>query len=133
MKKQILIVEDDEFQKKIFKKIFAEIANSLKCEIISFSRGKDAIKHVKNNVAKIGVIILDLALPDISGFEVMAKIKDISKEIPVIILSANEDKDLIVEAMKRGATNYFIKGAGKSELEKLYIATTEAFKNEPRI
>jgi DNA-binding NtrC family response regulator len=127
MKKQILIVEYDNFQAKIFEKIFSEISDFLKCEVVSIARGEDAIEHIKYNVKKIGVVILDLALPDISGFEVIAKIKDISKEIPIIILSATENKDLIVEAMKRGATSYFVKGAGISELEKLYVATIEAF------
>lgn len=53
-------------------------------------------------------VILDLGLPDISGFEVLKRIRHLS-QIPVIILSAMSDEDYVVKALEYGADEYITK------------------------
>lgn len=125
MRKEILIIEDDKVQEKIFTKIISEISDSLKCEVSSTNRGIEAVEYIKKNKDIIKIVILDLSLPDLSGFQILEKIREIKKSIPVIILSADDDKDLVVETMKLGAVGYFVKGKGKKELENLYIKIAE--------
>lgn len=125
MRKEILIIEDDKVQEKIFTKIISEISGSLKCEVSSTNRGIEAVEYIKKNKDIIKIVILDLSLPDLSGFQILEKIREIKKSIPVIILSADDDKDLVVETMKLGAVGYFVKGKGKKELENLYIKIAE--------
>ncbi|MBM4053728.1 MAG: sigma-54-dependent Fis family transcriptional regulator [Planctomycetes bacterium] len=56
-----------------------------------------------------GLIILDINLPDINGIEVLKQVKLLNKEIPIIIVSAQEDVKLAVDAIKFGAYDYIKK------------------------
>ncbi|MCR4292643.1 MAG: response regulator [Candidatus Kuenenia sp.] len=56
-----------------------------------------------------GLLLLDINLPDINGIEVLKQIKLLNKEIPVIIVSAQEDVKLAVDAIKLGAYDYIKK------------------------
>lgn len=120
VKKEILLVEDDKVQEKIYREIISEIADDFNCEIVSAHNGVQAIDYIKKNLTSIKAVILDLVLPDISGIQVLKNIRTLDQELPVIILSANEDKDLIVETMRLGIKDYIIKGKSKEELKKFY-------------
>ena len=60
-------------------------------------------------------IVLDLGLPDISGFEVLSQIRLFSS-VPVIVLTARSSEDSIVQAMDADATDYMLKPFRHSEL-----------------
>jgi two-component system KDP operon response regulator KdpE len=61
------------------------------------------------------VIILDLGLPDISGFEVLKEIRSFST-VPVIILTVKGDEGDIVKGLEWGADDYIVKPCGQLEL-----------------
>ena len=62
------------------------------------------------------IILLDLRMPDMSGLEVLQKIKDKKISIPVVMLTtSNEEKDL-VEALRKGAQGYLLKDMEPDEL-----------------
>ena len=71
--------------------------------------GEKGIKSVKEE--KPDMVLLDLILPGIDGFEVLAKMKEdpILAQIPVIILSNLGQKDDIERGLKMGADDYLIK------------------------
>jgi len=98
---KILIVEDDV---KIHKLIEDTLAIA-KYEIDSAYDGNEAIKKIKDN--KYDLIILDIMLPEVDGFEVMDQIKN--KEIPVIFLSAKSDVSSVVKGLQIGAQDYMTK------------------------
>ncbi|MBI2475067.1 response regulator [Candidatus Uhrbacteria bacterium] len=110
---RILIVEDDALLLSVlsntFKKAGFEIAtveNGLEVE--------EAVKKISPNL-----ILLDLIIPGIDGFEVLKRLKasDTSKEIPVIILSNLEDVGDVKSGRALGADEYFIKA--NIEVEKI--------------
>ena len=105
MAKNILIIEDDEFLRGLInKKLSAEGFN-----IISAVDGEEGIKKAKEQ--KPDLILLDLVLPNIDGFEVLEKIKadpNVSA-VPVIILSNLSQKEDISKGIKLGAVDYIIK------------------------
>lgn len=126
--KYILIVEDDKFQIGIFD----HIIKKLNFKTLLLSTGKDALEFLSNkttiqNISKneIGLILLDLALPDISGMQILEELKALNNTIPVVALSANEELDTIVKTIKLGADNFFIKGKNEDELRRMchYIET----------
>lgn len=125
----LLLVEDDELQEKILRKILSGISEDL--VIVSASKGEEALEYIRNNPDQVKIMILDLALPDISGLQVLKEMQEMSEKVPVVALSANEDKDIIVQAMQRGAKNYFVKGKNKKELQKFYTAIAEIL--EPKL
>lgn len=58
----------------------------------------------------IDVILLDLTLPDSSGINTFYEVHSLAEDLPIVILSADDDEDLALQAMKGGAQDYLIKG-----------------------
>lgn len=112
-KKRVLIVEDDSFQTKVFE----QIVSKLKVQSHLVSTGIGAIKYLQEN-KDIGLVLLDLALPDISGMQVLEELKKVGNKVPVAILSASEESSIAVKAGRLGASDFFIKG--KSDLMRLF-------------
>jgi len=105
MAKNILIVEDDKFLREL-------IAQKLTKEGYDASEafdGEEGIKKIKEE--KPDLVLLDLILPGIDGFEVLSKMKEDSalSSIPVIILSNLGQKEDVEKGLKLGAVDYLIK------------------------
>jgi two-component system, OmpR family, alkaline phosphatase synthesis response regulator PhoP len=101
--KQVLIVEDEEKIRNIIK----VLVRHDNVEIDEAADGKEALDKVFTK--KYDLIILDLMLPEIDGFEVLSQVRrdEETAEIPVIITSAlSTDRD-ILKGFKEGA-NYYI-------------------------
>ena len=102
---KILVIEDDTFLRElIVQKLLKE-----GYEIVEAVEGEDGIKKVTEENPDI--ILLDIILPGIDGFEVLKKIKEDEKvkDIPVIILSNLGQQDDIDKGIKLGAKDYLIK------------------------
>jgi len=99
----ILIVEDD---KTIAESItFILEQDSFHCKW--FGNGKEALDYINNN--EVNLILLDVGLPDISGFDVLRKIRE-KYTIPVIIISARDDEsDQVLGLEGLGANAYVTK------------------------
>ena len=105
MEKSILIVEDDKFLREL-------LIRKLKNEgfIISVAvEGRDALNKIKEELPQL--ILLDLILPGIDGFEVLKQIKEDSQtnKIPVIILSNLGQQEEVEKGLKLGAVDYLVK------------------------
>jgi DNA-binding response OmpR family regulator len=102
-KKQVLIIEDEERIRNIIKVFIRNIS----LEIDEAADGKEALDKIFNK--KYDLIILDLMLPHVDGYEVLNQVRkdEEMSDIPVIITSAlRSDKD-ILKGFKEGA-NYYI-------------------------
>lgn len=105
MEKTILIIEDDKFLRElIVQKLVKE-----GCKTSEAIDGEEGIKKVKEE--KPDLVLLDLILPGIDGFEVLSKMKEdpALAQIPVIILSNLGQKDDVERGLKLGAVDYLIK------------------------
>ena len=105
MKKRILIIEDDKFLRElIIKKLNNEGYGAL-----GAVDGEEGLEKVKKESPDL--ILLDLILPGIDGFEVLSKIKeDVAlSSIPVIILSNLGQREEVEKGLKMGAVDYMIK------------------------
>lgn len=105
MPKKILIIEDDKFLREL-------IAQKLSKEGFEISEAVDGEKGLtKIKEGGPDLILLDLILPGIDGFEVLSKAKSDPKlsSIPVIILSNLGQKDEIEKGLKLGAVDYLVK------------------------
>lgn len=103
----ILIVEDDST-------IRSGLKYCLECEnfkVFESDTGSDAL----NNINNIDLILLDINLPDINGFDLFKKIKEI-KNIPIIFLTANDLETSIVMGLDMGADDYITKPFKTREL-----------------
>ena len=105
MAKKILIIEDDKFLREL-------ISQKLEIEGYEISEAVDGEKGIKQvEEEKPDLVLLDLILPGIDGFEVLTKMKEDSalSQIPVIILSNLGQKDDVERGLKIGANDYLIK------------------------
>jgi len=105
MAKKILIIEDDKFLRELIAKKLAKDGY----EVSEAVDGEEGVKKTKET--KPDLILLDLILPEMDGFEVLSKIKEdpASSLILVIILSNLGQKEDIEKGLKMGATDYLIK------------------------
>lgn len=102
---KILIIEDDKFLREL-------IVRKLNKEDFEVSEAVDGEEGIKKIIEeKPDLILLDLILPGIDGFEVLARMKKESalSSIPVIILSNLGQKDDVEKGLKMGAIDYLIK------------------------
>jgi CheY-like chemotaxis protein len=106
MAKKILIVEDDSFLRElIVKKLLNE-----GFEVVAAVDGEDGVAKATSE-PNIDIMLLDLILPGIDGFEVLTKIKQNPQTnyIPVVILSNLGQKEDIEKGLKLGAKDFLIK------------------------
>jgi DNA-binding response OmpR family regulator len=111
MNTKILIIEDDREVVETVLLIFNY--HWPEAQVIYSYLGEPGVEMVKNE--KPDAVILDLGLPDISGFEVMKKIRLFSS-VPIIVLTAHSAEDEIVQALEEEATDYVIKPFRHREL-----------------
>ncbi len=104
MPKTILIIEDDRFLREL-------IVRKLNEEGYETSEAVDGEEGLKKAGEKPDLILLDLILPGIDGFEVLAKTKQDPKasSVPVIILSNLGSPEDIEKGQKLGAIDYLVK------------------------
>ncbi len=108
---KILIIEDDS-EITEFLSLALEIGWQ-GAQIISTHHGVDGVQMVES--AAPDLVILDIGLPDISGFDVLKQIRDFS-EVPVIIETINKNEADIVKGLGLGADEYIAKPFGQMEL-----------------
>jgi DNA-binding response OmpR family regulator len=102
---KILIVEDDKFLRELIsQKILKE-----GYQAVEAINGEEGVSKAKEE--KPDLMLLDLILPGIDGFEVLRQVKESADtaSIPVIILSNLGQKDDVERGMKLGAADYLIK------------------------
>ncbi|KAB7753128.1 response regulator [Mycolicibacterium mucogenicum] len=76
-------------------------------------------------VVKPQVVLMDMRLSDGSGVEATAQVLAVSPASRVLVLSASDERDDVLEAVKAGATGYLVKSASKAELADAVRATGE--------
>ena len=103
--KHILLVEDDPFLVDIYTKKLEQAG----FDMTNVNNGEDALKAVKNTA--FGLVLLDIVVPDIDGWEVLEKIKSSGNENQpkVIIFSNLGQKSEVEKGLKLGADKYLIK------------------------
>lgn len=64
----------------------------------------------------VDVLILDVSFPDFSGFDVLKKIRSVSKDVKIMVLSMHNDPEYVQKAMLLGANGYLVKDCDASQL-----------------
>jgi len=99
----LLCVEDNKTTQLIYSSIFKSITK----KIIFTNNGKDGFEIFKRE--KIDIIITDYEMPNLNGIEMIKLIREINKEVPIILVSAVQEIDIIVEALKLNVNNFLKK------------------------
>lgn len=106
---KIFIVEDDPLYGQMLK---YHLSLNPDNEVFIFESGTECLKNLYRGPS---LISLDYSLPDMSGFEVIKKVKTFNADIPIIIVSGQEDIATAVNLLKDGAYDYFVKDEDTKE------------------
>jgi CheY-like chemotaxis protein len=110
MRKKVLIVDDDRMNTTMVRFVLKE-----QYDVVSAENGRIGIEAVKSE--KPDLIVLDVQMPEMSGFEFMSELKGLpgAVGIPVIMLTANENMQEIF--LCEGVKGYFVKPLNTDKLE----------------
>ena len=114
MKKTILVVDDEEHIRLLYKEEFEEDGYN----VVLAASGEDALTKIGKDTPDL--ITLDIKMPGMDGITLARKIKDLRTDVPIIFISAYEDYKHDFGTWASDA--YFVKSANLSELKTL-IAT----------
>lgn len=109
MKELIYIVEDDEGITEVYEGAFEN-----DYDIRTFDNGKDFFNAFFER--RPDLIILDIMLPDMDGYTILSKIRQIDVKVPVICVSAKSDEMSFVKGLNKGADDYMSKPFSVLEL-----------------
>jgi two-component system, OmpR family, response regulator len=106
---RVLLVEDED-------RIASFVTKGLGArgfEVLRVSNGADALDAASDEV---GVVVLDLGLPDVDGLEVLRRLRERNPRLPVVILTARDDVEDRVRGLDLGADDYVAKPFAIDEL-----------------
>ncbi|WP_321289415.1 sigma-54 dependent transcriptional regulator [uncultured Sunxiuqinia sp.] len=106
---KIFVVEDDDWYNRL---LVHNLSLIPEYEIESYTTGKDCIKNLSQEP---DVVTLDYRLPDMKGLEVLKEIKAINEDIQVILISEQDDIEVVVELLRHGAYDYIVKSSDVKE------------------
>ena len=109
---RILVVDDDESIRRYISKLLTQNGYDVR----TASNGKDAVNELRTG-QDVSLAILDILMPEMDGLETLNEIRKIQGDLPVLMLSALGQTNIIVKAMKAGATDYLVKPFEEEELE----------------
>ena len=102
--RKVLVVDDQEINRDVLGMILEE-----QYEVIYACNGKEAVEQIKNNISNLSIIMLDLIMPEMDGFQVLDVINsdEQMKKIPVIVLTSEKSAELL--ALQKGAADFITK------------------------
>ena len=102
MENNILIIEDHELTRFGLKTAFE--TSSIAGKIFEADSAESGLDIISNN--EINLIIMDLGLPGMNGIDATKKIKDMNKDIKIVVLTSHNDEQEVLNSLKAGANAY---------------------------
>jgi DNA-binding NarL/FixJ family response regulator len=111
---RIAIVEDDPaLRKMIVSLLQADPDYAVVAELAEGGAAIAAIPHLGSDI-----VLVDIGLPDMSGIEVIRKLKELRRECSVLVITTFGDERTVTSALEAGADGYLLKGTGLDELKR---------------
>lgn len=118
--KRLALIVDDEF---INRELLGEMLKD-EYHILYAVNGREALEVIRESASTLSVILLDLMMPEMNGYELLEilKAEKFIKSIPVIVLTAEQDAE--VRCLSLGASDFIKKPYGNSEIIKARVRKT---------
>ncbi len=100
---KILVVDDDHYALEAVTSLL--IANGY--NVTSCSNAKEAYDKFING--SFNIVLTDIRMPEMSGIDLLEKIRVLNRDVPVILITAYADIDIAIEALRKGAYDFIIK------------------------
>lgn len=110
-RKRLLIVDDMEIDRMILKSIL-----STEFEILEANGGNMAFEYITTRAEQLDVILLDISMPHIDGFDVLRFMKEKGVDIPVFLVSAEPTRDNVEKALQYNVAEFIGKPFDKEDI-----------------
>ncbi len=120
-----ILIVDDEIE---YTKSFSKIINLEGFSVHSVSSAKEALYML--SLKDYHLVLTDLMMDDMNGIQLIEAIKDQYEQTRIILMTAYATIDNAIEAMKKGADSYYVKGNDPEELIQDILAIYEAIKSD---
>lgn len=117
---RLFVVEDNDWYNQL---LVHNLSLNPDYEVHSFQNGKDCLDNLHKGP---DVITLDYRLPDLTGIEVLRRIKDMNPDIQVIMISEQADINVVVDLLKEGAYDYIVKS---NDIRERLLNTVQNIRN----
>lgn len=117
---KILIADDEDSIRLILSRAVEKMGLSSRC----VSNGRDALEELKTG--DIGVALVDVRMPELSGLEILGRRAEFLTDTPVIVMTAQDTMENAITAMKNGAFDYITK---PFDLDEIRILVERALEN----
>ncbi len=126
MRKKILIVDDEAINREILKQIFEQ-----DYDIIMAKEGKEAIEFINRYQNDLAIVLLDLIMPVINGYQVLhiLNANGMIKKIPVIMITANTDTKIALSCYSLGAADIINKPFVAQIVRQRILNTIEMYED----
>jgi DNA-binding response OmpR family regulator len=114
----VLLVEDDEFTRLGLAEVLAREGYL----VLTAPTGHDAVGVVESAAEPIDVVVLDVHLPDVSGVDLCARLRELAPDLAVVVCSGEAEPQEVARLLELGVRRYFQKPIEPDEL----LATVEA-------
>ena len=103
----VLVAEDENFQRLAL----LDILSMCDYETVEAENGKIAMEKLCDENYDFNLVLLDLNMPEMNGFEVLTHMQEDQRlsQIPVVVMSGNDSQDVIADCLRMGAVNYLVK------------------------
>jgi DNA-binding NtrC family response regulator len=117
---KIFVVEDDEWYNRL---LVHTLSLNVDYEIKSFSTAGEFLKALQESP---DIVTLDYRLPDMNGLDLLKKIKEENSEVQVILISEQNDIEIVVNLLKFGVYDYIVK---TNDIRERLLLTVQNIRN----
>jgi DNA-binding NarL/FixJ family response regulator len=108
LRMKILVVDDHVLIREALRGVLRELKRD--ADIVEAANSRVAMQRIEEN-PELELVLLDLNLPDRSGFDMLAELRERYPAISVVVLSASDDRDNVARALDLGALGFIPKSA----------------------
>ena len=120
-KKFRLLITDDS---RLLRKKLREELENLGCEVLEAANGKEAIEI--DMVEELDGVILDIVMPEVGGIEALQTIREITPDVPIVMLSSAGTPQKLMQTLKMGAIDFIQKPYTKEQIARAVKAIKRA-------
>lgn len=99
----VAVIDDDPATRRMFRAWFEGDG----CSVVECASGAEGIERAASH--DVDALCLDLGMADIQGLEVLSRVRANDPDLPVVIVTARREHEVVVEAMRRGANDFLCK------------------------
>ncbi|KAL7212719.1 hypothetical protein ACSBR2_015406 [Camellia fascicularis] len=112
---RVLVVDDN----VVCLKIVAALLNKCRYKVTATTKATEALKMLRKNKESYDIVITDVVKLDMNGFELL-EIIGLEMDMPVIMMSANDDQESVMKGVTHGAQDYLIKPVRLEEVKNIW-------------